>query len=82
MKITITTLSDKGVKAYDYRSFYQLDIESSTIRLKFFDGEPEDANLRRDFRDVYHIIDALRIAHAAGRRGEKIEIERIEVDNL
>ena len=82
MKITITELSDKGSKAYDYRNFYQLDIESSTIRLRFLDGEPEDATLGRDYNDVYKIIDALRIAHEAGIKGEGLGVVHKEVDDL
>ena len=80
MVITETTLSKKGKKVWDYRSFLQIDIENSTIKLRFLDGEPEDANLYRDFNDVYRIINALRIAHEAGRNGEKLEIIHKEVD--
>lgn len=40
------------------------------IFLEFREGEPEDAKLSRDFKDVRQIPRLLELAHAAGARGE------------
>lgn len=67
----------------DYEELQGLEIsvetETSLTELKFSDGEPEDANLCRDFADVFSIKDALVAAYEAGKRGEAIEIEEIDV---
>lgn len=37
------------------------------------DGEPEDNNLSRNFSDCYMILELLRRAYEAGKRGEPFE---------
>lgn len=72
MKITQLTALDEE----DYRSALQVKIETdvSEHTLRFMDGEPEDANLSRDFSDCHSIKDALAAAYEAGKRGEPIEV--------
>jgi len=38
-------------------------------------GEIEDNNLCRNFNDCYGIVELLKEAHEAGKRGEVLEIE-------
>ena len=81
MNIKVTTLSEEGEKDFDYRSFLQIDIDGK-VMFRFLDGEPEDANLGRDFNDVYYITKAIKLAHRAGLHGEDLDIVSIEVDDL
>jgi len=81
MKIIEKLSSDKFLEANDYRSFYEINIDGKQV-FSFFDGEPEDANLLRDFSDCYNIVDALKAAYEAGKNGEPFDIEKIELDDF
>jgi hypothetical protein len=50
--------------------------------MSFCDGEPEDANLNRDFNDCYKIIKLMKEAYEAGKNGEDFKIETIEIDDF
>ncbi len=52
----------------------QLTIDMDGLTLEFRDGEPEDANLARDFNDCYSIVDAIKLAYNAGKNGEELTI--------
>lgn len=41
------------------------------------DGEPEDNNLCRNFNGCFNIVDMLKQAFEAGKRGETLEIEHV-----
>jgi hypothetical protein len=84
MKLTITSRSEEAAVDCDYRRAVKYDLESEvgTVVVKFSDGEPEDANLSRDFSDVHSIPMLLKWAHAAGERGEIFEVEEIESDEI
>jgi len=45
--------------------------------LDFCDGEPEDNNLSRNFADCFKILELVRNAYEAGRKGEPLEIEEV-----
>lgn len=66
----------------DYRDVLQIQIETNEAKhtLRFMDGEPEDANLSRDFSDCHSIKDALMVAYEAGKRGEPLEVVESEED--
>lgn len=55
----------------DYRSAVVISFGDKS--LSFYDGEPEDANLSRDFSDIYHISSLIDLAYEAGKKGEEIE---------
>lgn len=40
------------------------------LKADFIDGEPEDANMSRDFADVNNIVQLMEIAYDAGKNGE------------
>lgn len=80
MQVKIETFSEKGSADFDYRGYYKIEV--GDIKMRFLDGEPEDANLNRDFGDVYRIEDAIKIAYEAGKNGEELVFESKEVDNL
>ncbi len=67
---------------------YQLDdhrkcvdiVATGCPELSFCDGEPEDNTLGRNFNGVYSIVELMRAAHEAGKRGEPFEIEKTSKD--
>ena len=63
----------------DYRSAVSLNLEGSN-KIVFMDGEPEDANLGRDFSDVYQIAKMLEYANQLGLDGVKIITETEDVN--
>lgn len=77
MKIVTRKRSDDDLDSYDWRDAFeiQLTTDNSTVLMSFYDGEPEDANMSRDFNDVFSIKDALVAAYEAGKRGEPLETE-------
>lgn len=81
MKVTETTFTDKGREEFDYRDYLRIDVDGKQA-VEFMDGEPEDANLGRDFNDCFSIVDLMHRAYEAGRAGEKFEYETREVDDL
>lgn len=62
----------------DYRSAVCLNLEGSN-EISFMDGEPEDANLNRDFSDVYQIAEMIEYANQLGLDGVKIITETEDV---
>ena len=50
--------------------------------MTFLDGEPEDANLCRDFSDVFGIVGLLQAAFEAGKAGEELEVTSTSVDSF
>ncbi len=81
MKVKQTVFSEEGWKEWNYRSFLKIEINGEKV-FRFLDGEPEDANLLRDFNDCNKIVAAMEIAYNAGVRGEKFEVEKVEIDDL
>ncbi len=67
MKIDITTEFE------DFRSSYELKINDIKA-LRFWDGEPEDNNIGRNFNDVHNILKVIKAAFEAGQKGESLEI--------
>lgn len=49
--------------------------------ISFYDWEPEDANLWRDFSDCYRILWLLEKAYYAWKRWEEMIIEKKEYDS-
>jgi hypothetical protein len=80
MKIKEINSSDKFHEDWDYRGYYALETEGK--KLSFLDGEPEDNSLGRNFNGVYSILDLVKLAYEAGKNGEELEIESVEIDDL
>lgn len=82
MKITIKYPSSELVEERDYRSFLYIEVEGA-LSLKFRDGDSEDANLSRDFKDCWKIEDLIKLVFEAGRNtNQELRMESIEVDNM
>jgi len=81
MKILWKNRSEKEVANCDYRSAVEIEIDGKRA-FNVGDGEPEDSNLARDFNDIYHLPAIFRQIHEAGLRGESLEIETVEDDDI
>lgn len=65
----------------DYGVGESLEIKTPKYTLGFGYMEPEDANLSRDLSCVYSIEHIIQEAYEAGKNGEPLEWETIELDN-
>ena len=81
MKIEVISLDDDTVERREYRNAINIRVDDKSV-FSVYDGEPEDANLNRDFSDVWGIPDLMRMAHTAGVKGEELRIEYKEVDEI
>lgn len=45
--------------------------------MSFYDGEPEDNNLCRNFNDIYSIPNLITLVLLASKSGEEIIVERV-----
>jgi len=80
MNIQEKISNEKFREKYDYRDFYS--IESDNINLSFLDGEPEDANLSRDFSNIYKIKFLVQEAYEAGKNGEELNFRSIKISSF
>jgi len=81
MKVTVKSLSEKLYEERDYRDVLEILIDGK-VKFLVSDGEPEDANLLRDFNDCWVIPELMHVAFDAGKNGEDFVIEEIGVDEL
>lgn len=70
MNIIATTLEDTYG---DFRRRLVIKIDGKIV-FEVRDGEPEDSNLYRDFRDCFKITDLMKRAWEAGKVGEKFNL--------
>ena len=84
MELTVTQRSEKEVENCDYRDAIQYVgvYGGKEVKLQFSDGEPEDANLSRDFNDVYSIESLVQMAYDAGKAGAELKIISLTSDEL
>ena len=81
MQITVIQSNYRFLEEYDYRCFYAIKVNGET-KISFMDGEPEDANLGRDFSDIYSIPALLQEAYNAGKRGEEFIVKELDISSL
>lgn len=74
------TLSEQGLEDRDWQSILVITRDGQPV-IKLSEGEPEDANLSRDFNDCYNILGLVKEAYEAGKRGEDWEFHAEEVDS-
>lgn len=79
MKMTIKSRSEEQLEEYDYKDCCTIEIDGEKV-FHVSDGEPEDANLSRDFNDVWNIPDILKRVYEAGKKGEILTIEQADAD--
>ena len=73
------SLTDKGRERRDWRDMLTIEVDGKTV-FDVWDGEPEDANLRRDFSDCVKIPELMEMAYAAGKAGESFIVEKVKLD--
>ena len=66
--------SEEELAEYDYRDSLEILVDGIS-KFNVSDGEPEDANLSRDFSDCHSITNLMKLAYEAGKRGEEFIIE-------
>jgi hypothetical protein len=78
MIVEVKTPSEELEADRDYRSFLSIEVNGSES-FSVFDGEPEDANLSRDFNACHSIVGLMELAYEAGKRGEEFITKETEV---
>ena len=81
MNVEVISRSAEMIERSDYRDAIKIRIDGETV-FSVSDGEPEDANLSRDFSDAYNVPELLQKAFEAGRSGETIKIVDIKSDDI
>jgi len=67
MKLKVITESEKFKEDNDYRRFFVIKVDGKE-KVNFLDGEPEDANISRDFNDIFSIPNLMLSAYEAGKK--------------
>ena len=81
MKVTLFSLTEDAKQKRDYRDAIEITIDGRVV-FSAWDGEPEDANLSRDFNDCWSIPELMEQAYKAGIAEENFSIEYREEDEL
>ncbi len=80
MNVTVKSLNDEGMENRGDKDIYQIQIDSSEYT--FFDGEPEDNTLQRNFAFVFSIPRMLEKAFKAGKNGEEFNLKTTQVFDI
>ena len=73
MNIVATTIEN----SYDStRRSFTIEIDGTPV-FYVIDGEPEDSNLYRDFRDCFKITELMKRAWEAGKKGEAFTLTAV-----
>ena len=79
MIVTIKTPNDEQLAANDYRGSLTIEIDGKRVA-SFWDGEPEDNTISRNFNDVHAIPSIITQAYEAGARGEFLTFQNEDED--
>lgn len=71
----ISSTEDDG---FDYREAYKIEADNG-VSASFMDGDTEDANISRDFNDVYQIQYLIERANQLGLEGKTVTIEHLDI---
>jgi hypothetical protein len=84
MKVEIIHRSESRVEECDYRSALDLTVISgdNVVHIDFYDGEPEDNSMSRNFSSIYSIAEIIKVAHQAGLDGQPLEVSEEDSDEL
>lgn len=80
MKVIERSLTDEAAEKR-YGNILEIEIDGNSV-FSVWDGEPEDANLSRDFADCFYVITLIQRAFDAGKNGETLEILYEKVDEI
>lgn len=81
MKIGYITRTEEEVERCDFREAIEIKVDGVT-KFSVMDGEPEDSNISRDFSDCHSVVNLMKLAFEAGKKGEELLIEEIETDDI
>lgn len=81
MKVKVISLNEETMQERDYRNAVKIEFNGKEV-FEVRDDEPEDSNLSRSFSDVWKIPDLIQKAYEAGKKGEKLEIEYEEKEEV
>ena len=71
----ISSTEDDG---FYYREASKIEADNG-VSASFMDGETEDANISRDFNDVYQIQYLIERANQLGLEGKTVAIEHLDI---
>ena len=80
MIVQITSRTESELEEHDYRDSLLIKVDGE-IKFNVSDGEPEDANLSRDFSDCFGIGNLMKLAYDAGKNDETFSFEEIGGDD-
>ena len=77
-------LTEDFFKEDELRRAFKITVktEKDEKQLSFMEGEPEDANIGRDFADIVDIDNLVKMAYEAGKNGESLEIDHKNYDSF
>lgn len=76
--VVFKAISSTEDDCFDYREAYKIEADNG-VSASFMDGEPEDANISRDFNDVYQIQYLIERANQLGLEGKTVTIEHLDI---
>lgn len=74
MIVKVISRTEDELAEYDYQDKLEIYVDG-VGKFSAHDGEPEDANLSRDFSECHNIPELMRLAYEAGKNGEEFIIE-------
>jgi len=81
MKIEVITLTEEALERREYNEALTIKIDGKKV-FEVYDGEHEDNNLMRNFKDCFKISELLEKVYYSGQNHEGLEIEYSEVDEF
>jgi len=77
-------LTEDFLKEDELRRAFKITVktEKDKKQLSFIEGEPEDANMGRDFADIVDIDNLVKMAYEAGKNGESLKIDHKNYDSF
>lgn len=77
-------LTEDFLKEDGLRRAFKITVknEKDEKQLSFMEGEPEDANMGRDFADIVDIDNLVKMAYEAGKNGESLKIDHKNYDSF
>lgn len=79
MVITMESRSYNQLELREYNDRVRLSFDGQVV-FEVQDGEPEDNYLHRNFNPVYILPELLKAVHAAGKRGEDLDIQIKDIE--
>lgn len=76
--VVFKAISSTEDDCFDYREAYKIEADNG-VSASFMDGDTEDANISRDFNDVYQIQYLIERANQLGLEGKTVAIEHLDI---